>query len=586
MMYRALLLSRNLTVASNRQIRTLVLPTVGVLARSIKFAKNTDRLLKQCGTHFPSNLSNSLASLSTHPFSDDKSGHEDAEIKTETPNDPCENNSRSADNEKEISQFLAKHEITVSDPSAPQPILRFQDGQIPNYLLQKVRKDFDGPTPIQAQALPIALSGSNMVGIGQTGSGKTLAFLLPALVHINNSDRQAEAPVALVLAPTRELAQQIEEVAVQYRSVAKVRTVCCIGGESKRGQLYQYDRGPQLMIATPGRLNDFLEQGEMSVSDVSYVVLDEADRMLDMGFEPQIRAILELVNPDRQILMFSATWPEEVRELADEFLGEFTFMSIGSTELQANKNIEQEVIVCQRDYKHEAFLNKMEEIGQEKVLVFTQQKSTVDRLERILRARRIRAMGIHGDKSQRQRSDTLRRFRDGSCNVMIATDVAARGLDIKDVKFVVNFDFPLDIETYVHRIGRTARVDKKGTSVTYITPDDATHAHKLVKILQESNQEVTQDLHDLVKFGERVKSEVRQKKKQHTKRNRYGQPQDYSGVKRYRGLSDEDFRFDRRSARRYSFDDGGGDYSRGRPQRRSGDYHDDWDRKHRDPSLD
>ena len=263
------------------------------------------------------------------------------------------------------------------------------------------------------------------------------------------------------------------------------------------------------MIATPGRINDFVESGDMKLDNVSFVVMDEADRMLDMGFEPQVRSVLEAVSEDRQTLMFSATWPEEVQDLASEFLGDYTFMKIGSVDLCANKDIHQEVVVTTQDYKMEQFLMDMEEkmaVGKKKVLVFTERKATVDRLERMLRNRRVRAMGIHGDKSQRARSETLQRFKDGSCKMMIATDVAARGLDVNDIDWVVNYDFPLDIENYIHRIGRTGRAGKKGSSMTYITSDECRYAKKLKKILIESNQKVPDELLDLEEEENRAKS--------------------------------------------------------------------------------
>jgi len=411
---------------------------------------------------------------------------------------------------------MAKHEISVSDPSAPPPVLTFESSGMPDYILSKLLKDFSAPTPIQAQGLPIALSGRNLVGIGQTGSGKTLAFLLPALLHIRKErERLKEAgggrseqtgPLAIVLAPTRELAKQIEEVAMQFRKMVGVRSVLCIGGEARGRQLGQYDNGAELMIATPGRINDFLQCGDMKLDNCGFVVMDEADRMLDMGFEPQVRSVLKATNDKRQTMMFSATWPEEVQELAADFLGDYTFMNIGSIELSANKNITQEVVVTTTDYKQENFLIDMEEkMANKKVLVFTERKATVDRLERLMRNRRIKAMGIHGDKSQNHRSHTIQRFRDGSCNVMIATDVAARGLDINDVEWVVNYDFPLDIENYIHRIGRTGRASKKGNSLTYMTPEDGKVAGKLIEILKQAEQEVPEELIKLQKENRFVK---------------------------------------------------------------------------------
>jgi len=460
----------------------------------------------------------------------------------------------------DIEDFMRRHEITVSDPRAPAPSLTFEDSGLPDYLLTKLSRDFPAPTPIQAQSLPIAMTGGNMVGIGQTGSGKTLAFLLPAFLHIKKererlgnmsgevTNKGSSGPLVLVLAPTRELAKQIEDVARQWRNVTRIRTVCCIGGEGRAKQLAQYDSGAEIMIATPGRINDFVETGEMSLSKASYVVLDEADRMLDMGFEPQVRSVMEAASPERQTMMFSATWPDEVKDLAQEFLGNFTFMKIGSEELCANKNIHQEVIVTTKDYKMEQFLIDMEEkLSRKKVLVFTERKATVDRLERLLRNRRVRAMGIHGDKSQVARGETLKRFKDGSCKVMIATDVAARGLDVNDIDWVVNFDFPLDIENYIHRIGRTGRAEKKGSSLTYMTWEEARYAKKLKKILLEAGQNVPEELEELEKEGARsktVKSKEGLKRQQSQPRFRnYG----YRGMGRDDGDRQDEYDFRNRN---------------------------------------
>merc|ERR1719356_1895993 len=245
-------------------------------------------------------------------------------------------------------------------------------------------------------------------------------------------------------------------------------------------------------------------------------------------------------------MMFSATWPEEVKDLASEFLGDFTFMNIGSIELSANKNINQHIVVTTPDYKQENFLGDIQDkLANKKVLVFTERKSTVDRLERMMRNRRLSAMGIHGDKSQRMRANTIQRFKDGTCKVMIATDVAARGLDISNVDFVVNFDFPLDIENYIHRIGRTGRASKKGTSITYMTPDDARFGDKVVAIMKEAGQEIPEELKELAAQG-------RYEKKKPMK-GRLGRQNDFAQRRKqnqrsygYRGLSQDDWEDDYR----------------------------------------
>jgi len=406
-----------------------------------------------------------------------------------------------------VANYLKKYEITVDGSDTP-PVLSFQEASLPENILNFVVKKFDAPTPIQAQALPIVMEGKNMVGIGQTGSGKTLAFLLPALTKIdqmksssNSRNRNFGGPTALVLTPTRELAQQIEEVALEYRRTCGVRTVKCIGGESRYKQLSQYDRQPNLMVATPGRLNDFLQSEEMDINNVEYVVLDEADRMLDMGFEPQIRAILDRTEESKQVLMFSATWPTEVKSLAEDFLGDYTFLNIGSIDLSANKNIKQEIVFCDSKDRMQTFIDKIFSIKDSKMLIFSETKKNVDFLERMLNKRGISAIGIHGDKSQMARSTVIEKFKRGRANIMIATDIAARGLDITDVEYVINYDFPKDIENYIHRIGRTGRAEKTGTAITFFTEEDASYAKKLMKIMKDSNQEIPEDLHRLVKLN-------------------------------------------------------------------------------------
>jgi len=409
-----------------------------------------------------------------------------------------------------VARYLEKHDIKVEGRNAPPPALSFEEAKIPDNILRMVMSQFDAPTPIQSQALPIAMEGSNMVGIGQTGSGKTLAFLLPALTHIqrskSNRTENYTGPTALVLTPTRELAQQIEDVAREYRRSCNLGVIKCIGGESRVRQLRLYDNQPNLMIATPGRLNDFLQSQEMELSNVEYVVLDEADRMLDMGFEPQIRSILERTKKEKQVLMFSATWPDDVKELAEDFLGEYTFLNIGSIELSANKNIKQEILFCDQSDKMQTFLDKVDELGETKMLIFAETKRSVDFLERSLRKRHIQAQGIHGDKSQMQRSSVIQKFKSGHCRIMIATDIAARGLDISGVEYVLNYDFPNDIENYVHRIGRTGRSNAKGTSITLFTDEDANQAKKLVEILKEAEQEIPKELYQYMKIhrGEKM----------------------------------------------------------------------------------
>lgn len=250
--------------------------------------------------------------------------------------------------------YRSDNNITVIGDNIPSPYIDIEHTEFPDYIKKYLQKKaFDKPTVIQAQGWPIALSGQNFVGIAQTGTGKTLAYLLPAIVHIKEKvSRKGLGPIALVLAPTRELARQIEQVAQEFQSL-NIRCACIYGGASRLVQAEKLDRGVDIVIATPGRLNDFLTTKVTNLARCTYVVLDEADRMLDMGFEPQIRQALEGVPEERQILMFSATWPNEVKSLARDYLGEFVQVNVGSTELTANHNITQQFYVCEQDEKLE-----------------------------------------------------------------------------------------------------------------------------------------------------------------------------------------------------------------------------------------
>ncbi|KAK6634221.1 putative ATP-dependent RNA helicase ddx5 [Polyplax serrata] len=405
---------------------------------------------------------------------------------------------------QEVEKYRHEKEITVKGVKVPAPIMYFTDVNWPDYVQREIQKQgFTEPTAIQAQGWPIALSGMDMVGIAQTGSGKTLAYILPAIVHIHHQPRllRGEGPIVLVLAPTRELAQQIQQVACDFGTSSAVRNTCIFGGAPKMIQARDLESGVEICIATPGRLIDFLEKGTTNLRRCTYLVLDEADRMLDMGFEPQIRKIIEQIRPDRQVLMWSATWPKEVRQLAEEFLSDYIQINIGSLQLSANHNILQIVDVCSESEKQNKLSKLLNEIANEpetKTMIFVETKRKVDEIARAVTRYGYHALAIHGDKSQTDRDYVLNQFRVGRVNILVATDVAARGLDVDDVKFVINFDYPNNSEDYVHRIGRTGRHDKTGTAYTFFTPSNANKAKDLVAVLQEANQVVNPKLYELV----------------------------------------------------------------------------------------
>ncbi|CAG5093529.1 Similar to Ddx5: Probable ATP-dependent RNA helicase DDX5 (Mus musculus), partial [Cotesia congregata] len=413
----------------------------------------------------------------------------------------------------EINKFRQTAEITVKGNNVPNPIQHFQEGNFPPYIMEGIRKQgFSQPTAIQSQGWPIALSGRDLVAIAQTGSGKTLGYILPAIVHIIHQPplSPGDGPIALILAPTRELAQQIQEVANYFCETASVRNTCIFGGAPKGPQVSDLERGVEICIATPGRLIDFLERETINLRRCTYLVLDEADRMLDMGFEPQIRKIIEQIRPDRQILMWSATWPKEVRTLAEDFLTDYTQLNIGSLTLSANHNIIQIIDVCQEFEKDIKLQRLLQEIGTEKenkTIIFVETKRKVDDITRNIRRDGWIALSIHGDKNQHERDHVLQEFRSGRAPILVATDVAARGLDknefsdVDDVKYVINFDYPSSSEDYIHRIGRTGRRRQIGTAYAFFTTHNMKHAEDLIAVLREAGQNINPRLSEMAELA-------------------------------------------------------------------------------------
>ncbi|KIK57769.1 hypothetical protein GYMLUDRAFT_45959 [Collybiopsis luxurians FD-317 M1] len=412
----------------------------------------------------------------------------------------------SSRSDREIEEFRRSKEIRIQGRGVPRPVTSFDEVGFPEYLMKTIRaQGFPSPTSIQCQAWPMALSGRDMVAIAQTGSGKTISFALPAMLHINAQPLLApgDGPIALVLAPTRELAVQIQQECTKFGSNSRIRNTAVYGGAPKGPQIRDLQRGVEIVIATPGRLIDMLETQKTNLRRVTYLVMDEADRMLDMGFEPQIRKIVSQIRPDRQTLMFSATWPKDVQKLASDFLTDMIQVNIGSMELTANHNITQIVDVCSDFEKRNKMINHLEKISSEnaKVLIFVATKRVADDITKYLRQDGWPALAIHGDKEQRERDWVLSEFKAGRSPILIATDVASRGLDVKDVGYVINYDFPNNCEDYIHRIGRTGRAGMKGTSFTYFTTDNSKQARELVSILKEAKATIPPQLEEMAMYG-------------------------------------------------------------------------------------
>ncbi|OMP11505.1 hypothetical protein CCACVL1_00479 [Corchorus capsularis] len=409
-------------------------------------------------------------------------------------------------------QFDGNDKVVVSGMNAEEakyaPLKTFSDSKLPQNVLDCC-KDFSRPSPIQAHAWPFLMDGRDFIGIAKTGSGKTLAFGVPAMMHVlskrKGKSSKGKNPLCLVLSPTRELAEQIFSVLCNAGNSCDVKSVCLYGGTPKGPQISSLKSGVDIVIGTPGRLKDLMTMEVCQLKEVSFVVLDEADRMLDMGFEEDVRFILGKTCSARQMVMFSATWPTAVHRLAQEYMDPNPVkVVIGSEDLAANHDVMQIVEVLDERARYErltALLKKYHD-KRNRVLVFVLYQAEADRIENMLQRSGWNVVSIHGRKPQHERTKALSLFKKGSCPLMVATDVAARGLDIPDVEVVINYSFPLTTEDYVHRIGRTGRAGRKGVAHTFFTQQNKGLAGELVNVLKEAGQVVPPAL---LKFGTHVK---------------------------------------------------------------------------------
>ncbi|XP_050426445.1 probable ATP-dependent RNA helicase DDX43 [Adelges cooleyi] len=415
--------------------------------------------------------------------------------------------------DKDVKAFrLSKNNIMVNyvrgnkkSKQIPKPVISFEHAfhNYPEVMKQIKKQNFTIPTPIQCQAWPIIMSGHDLIGIAQTGTGKTLAFILPALIHLERQPtprNERIGPSVLILGPTRELVIQIETEVKKY-TYNGINVVSVYGGASMNHQQDRLNKErPEIIVATPGRLNDFVSTRNINTTQVSFLVLDEADRMLDMGFEVQIEAALMNVRPDRQTVLTSATWPIGVQYLAEKYTDNSLHVTIGTFDLTTVNTVKQQTIVT-KEYKKDAWLeNYMKNLSaDDKIIIFMRKKVSVDSLYSKLCSRNINCRCIHGGREQAEREKALQDMRDNNVSVLIATDVASRGIDIQDITVVINYDFPTNIEEYVHRVGRTGRAGKTGSAITLFTQHDAHFAEVLIDILDKSNQHVPNELHHMVK---------------------------------------------------------------------------------------
>ncbi|KAL3314336.1 DEAD (Asp-Glu-Ala-Asp) box polypeptide 23 [Cichlidogyrus casuarinus] len=409
------------------------------------------------------------------------------------------------------------YNISTKGGHVPYPLRNWEEAGINDKLLEIIyQAGYKEPTPIQRQAIPIGLQNRDIIGVAETGSGKTAAFLVPMITWIlglpklDKIEEAENGPYALVMAPTRELALQIEEECIKLGKPLGLRTVAIIGGMSKEEQTMKIRRGAEIVIATPGRLKDVLENRYIVLNQCSYVVLDEADKMMDMGFEPEVNEILTYLpvsnqKPDtedaekeeellanfktrskyRQTVMFTATMPPSVEKLAKNYLRRPAIVYIGSVGKPTDR-VQQIVHMVTENEKRKKLLELLNDGFEPPIMIFVNQKKGADMLAKSLEKMQFYAISLHGGKGQDQREYALNSLKSGEMEILVATDVAGRGIDVKDVSMVINYDMAKTIDDYVHRIGRTGRAGKSGVAVSFLTQEDAHLFYELKTLLQQS----------------------------------------------------------------------------------------------------
>jgi len=375
--------------------------------------------------------------------------------------------------------------------------MQFEDLNISEPLQRALIKEgYSTPTPIQAEAIPHLLKGEDLMGIAQTGTGKTAAFVLPVLQKMAELQKVAApgVPRALVLAPTRELAAQIDESFGTYGQFLRFSRAAVYGGVHQGPQVKALSRGVDALVATPGRLLDLMEQGHIDLKDVEFFVLDEADRMLDMGFAKDVRKIVSALPKRRHSLFFAATMSKEVGELAGRLLTDPVRIEVAPQATPVER-IEQRIFFVDQKEKNPLLIGLLQQKFLKRVLVFTRTKRRADRVAKVLTKTGIRADAIHGDRTQNQRTSALGGFKAGRLQVLVATDIAARGIDVEDISHVINYDLPNEAESYVHRIGRTGRAGRAGTAYSFCSAEERSFLRDIERLTRTKIREVDHRYH-------------------------------------------------------------------------------------------
>lgn len=414
---------------------------------------------------------------------------------------------------------ILKEEFRISTKFGgrlPNPIRFWNECNLPESLLRAIKEvaKYEEPSPIQRMAIPVGLTNRDCVGIAETGSGKTAAFVLPMLTYLLRQPPMSQAnfedgPYAIVLAPTRELAKQIEEETNKFATFIEIHAITIVGGISLDTQSVLLREGVECIIATPGRLNDCIDRRILVLNQCNYVVLDEADRMIDMGFEPQVLAIFEKMPTSnmrpldeskveenriyRQTFMFSATMPPAVERLTRQYLRNPVYITIGDPNATAAERVRQHIMWLPETQKRKKLMELLPSM-QPPIMIFCNQKKNADTLSKFLRSQNISAISLHGGKSQENREYSLKQFRDKEIDVLVCTNVAGRGIDVEGVQHVVNYDMPNNIQDYCHRIGRTGRAGNEGVATSFLTKDDTDIMYELKKMLLKTNNVVPNEL--------------------------------------------------------------------------------------------
>ncbi|KAF4378468.1 hypothetical protein G4B88_027528 [Cannabis sativa] len=410
---------------------------------------------------------------------------------------------------EEVFVYRKELDLTTFGKNVPKPVKTWDQMGLTSNILETVKQlKYEKPTPIQAQGLPTIMSGRDCIGIGQTGSGKMLTFVLPMLKHIKDQLPlvAGDGPIGLIMAPTRELVQQIHSGIEMFSKVLGLRCVPVYGGSNFAQQISELKKGAEIVVCTPSKMIDMLCTSSGNITNllrVTYLVIDEADRMIDMGFEPQIRSIIQNTCPDKQTVLFCATLPREVEILARNSLHNPVEIQVGERNV-VNKDILQLVEVR---HEHEKFSRLLEILGEwekkGKIIIFVNSREKCDALLGDLLKLSYHCLSLYGAKNQKDRESTISDLESGVCNVLITTSVAARGLDVKELELVINYDVPINYEVYVHHVGRTSKFGPKGGAITFISKEDSRYAPHIVKAFELSKQVVDDDLKALADSAKR-----------------------------------------------------------------------------------